>query len=151
MSLIDSGPSFYRLDNLPHQNLETLLNKVKSNKQKTYKEFSLEAKFPLIMEGLSPFVTLTDTNQNTLQKLLKKDNPSLNEFAQLLAIDYTHFLKQSGELNDNYISFNIPKDKPVVRLYLTKKYYLPNSTMKQNYATSELFREYQKYKRLNQL
>lgn len=147
-SLVDSGPSFYRMDNQPNKILNQVLLRCKVNKKAVYKEYLKKGRFPLIMEGIKPFITLNNNHIGSMPELLKKNNPSLNEFAQSFSRDYLGFLKTSGSLDLQYEAIDIPTTNPVIRIYLLKSLYAPNSIDRKNLAETELIEE---YKSLHQL
>ena len=113
-------PSIYRLDNLPPERIQTLLNEYKVIGEKVFWKWLEEHKIQLILVGKKSFTNFVGEPPN-IESIIKNDHFELNDAARSLSREFLKFLQKNKHLQTFYACQSIPAKEPRLKVCILKK------------------------------
>ena len=113
-------PSIYRLDNLPPERIQTLLNEYKKIGEKVFWKWLEEYKIQLILVGKKSFTSFVGEPPN-IESIIKNDKFELNDAARSISREFLKFLQKNKQLQTFYACQSIPAKEPRLKVCILKK------------------------------
>ncbi|MCO4781235.1 MAG: hypothetical protein KC646_02850 [Candidatus Cloacimonetes bacterium] len=136
-------PTFAKLEDSLASDLSALKNQTIDNPIQIFSQMQTSHEFPLIIEALKPFTQSDHRVSDSLVEVLINNEKSLNEFAQVFALEYFQRIKTSHQLNKLYHQYKVPKIDPSFNIYIKKSIPLKNENKVVNFELNELIDTYQ--------
>ena len=112
-------PSIHRLDNLPLEECQELLDSYKTTGEGLFDTWLNQGRIPILILGNRPFSSLVG-DPPPLRELAHKEEPDLNDVSRSLGLEYFQYLSENGELKRRYRCSSVPKVNPRLSVCLLR-------------------------------